>query len=759
MVVSGWQLTADVRTAPRPALHVAALVLHAQQGDDFFGDTSEARVIAAVRAAGIAADLVHVYYPRGDDSGCTELEAALLRWITEHHVDVVVVGQVWRESLLAGLHGAGCLVVGTDPNGQWQSNRPDLLLAHFPRHRSPLVQLLLALREGCDLADLTNVAVADGDRYAAARVAPAPDPDETELAQPFAACADAVVFGQPRNRDGTVPLRRKTLDTNVGCPFADDAARNPAFAEVDLSAPNLAHKGCAFCPMGGDYRALPVAQTVAAHVAQLRYWQDHLAEPLDEAVLRDQSALRYLPQLVQACKAAGLRPLGLLVPGRGDAILRYGPQLRQAAEACADSGWWFTIHLVGFESFSQPQLDLYNKGVTVAQYTEALQQMRALHREFPQAFRLYAHGASSFILFNPWTTLDDLDATARFCADNAVGELAHGLTLSRLRLYPNLPLYWKARADGLLVNDAPAADRGAAFAGYSAEANWRYLHPAVAAVETVQRALADRIAPSEGVGLLHAVVRWARTRFGPDAPAWSDGEQRALLDQWDALQALWRPGSAPVGRTELRRARTVVAGRTCNNHCRTCTADHAEYEDRPDHLQPLVLGAAQTGQLVFAGREPTLLPQFLGHVRRAAKAGASRIEAISNARALSTAGAGQRLRAAGLTDLGVKRHRVADRDEDEITRSPGSGVQNREAMMQLRAAGVPWTLHWIVVREGLAELDELPAWARAHGARAIAVRVLAGEIEVGNLPGWLRALQTLRAASEQVGLQVEIAGP
>jgi len=737
---------------------MAALVLHAQQGDDFFGDTSEARVVAAVRAHGIAADLVHLYYPRGDEDGCAAVDADLLRWVADQRVEVALVGQVWRETLLEGLHAAGCLVIGTDPNGQWQAARPNVLLAHFPRHRAPLLGVLRALRDGGALLELPNVAVADATGYVASRVAAAPDPADAELAEPFAACADAMVFGQPRNRDGSAPLLRKTLDTNVGCPFADDAARNPAFAGLDLDQPGLARKGCAFCPMGGDYRALPVAQTVAAHVEQLRYWQDHLAEPLDEAVLRDQSALRYLPQLVQACQSAGLRPLGLLVPGRGDAILRFGPQLRQAAALCGDSGWWFTIHLVGFESFSQAQLDLYNKGVTVEAYAEALRQMRALHREFPLGFRLYAHGASSFILFNPWTTLDDLDATAQFCDEHAVGDLAHGLTLSRLRLYPNLPLYWKARAEGLLVADAPAADRGAAFAGYSAEAAWRYLHPEIAAVESVQRALADRVQPNEGVGLLRAVVRWARGRFGPDAAPWTDAEAAALVADWSALQALWR-SAAPTGtHREDRRARTVVAGRTCNNRCRTCTAGHAEYEDRPDHLRPGVQAAAQTGHVVFSGREPTLFPQFLAHVRGAAKAGATRIEALTNARALSSTGAAARLRAAGLTELGVKRHRLTDRDEDDITRSPGSGVQNREAMMQLRAAGVPWTLHWIVVREGLGELREVPAWARAHGARAIAVRVLAGEVELGNLAGWRQAIEGLGAAAQAVGIAVGVEG-
>mgnify|MGYP001610137313 CR=1 FL=1 len=435
--------------------------------------------------------------------------------------------------------------------------------------------------------------------------------------------------------------------------------------------------------------------------------------------------------------------------------------MQRAAELCGDSGWWFTIHLVGFESFSQPQLDLYNKGVTVAEYAEALRQMRALHRQFPAAFRLYAYGASSFILFNPWTTLTDLEATAAFCDDHAVGELAHGLTLSRLRLYPNLPLYWKARHDGLLIDDAPAADRGAAFAGYAAEAAWRYREPHLDVVESVQRALAELVRPQEGVGLLRAVTRWARKRFAAPAPAWRADELDELLAQWRELRSLWTHGPQRPDDTSAldRRARTVVAGRTCNNRCRTCVAGHAEYEDRPDRVRVLVQAAAATGEVVFVGREPTLLPQWLGKVRSAAKLGALRIEAISNGRALSTRGAAQQLQAAGLTALAIKRHRLHDRDEDELTRSPGSGVQNREAIVQLRAAGLPWTLHWIVAAEGLAELRDVAAWARAHGARAVVVQVLAGELELGQLAAWRTALLGLREAGAAVGLRVHFQGP
>ena len=772
MVVSGWQLDAVGRFAPRPELRVAIAVLHAQQGADFFGDTAEARTVAALRSLGIGADLLHVHYPRGDAAAATALNDQVLQWCGEHAVNVVVAGQLWDEDLLARWHAAGCLVVGTDAYGQWRQHCPAVLIAHFPQHRAPLLQVLTALRHGDSLLQLPNVAVADAatSGYTASTAEPQPYASTDELRLPFAAATDAVVFGDPRNQDGSLPAVRKTLDTNSGCPFADDAAANEHYAGIELGDRQIAHKGCAFCFMGGDYRALPVAQTVAAHLAQISFWQAQLPcdaagrSVLQELVVRDQAALRYLPELIEAGKSAGLQAVGLLVPGRGDSILRYGSQLRQAAQACGDSGWWFTIHLIGFESFSQPQLDLYNKGVTVGEYAEALRQMRALHREFPQAFRLYAYGASSFILFNPWTTLADLEATAQFCDDNAVGDLAHGLTLSRLRLYPNLPVYWKAKHDGLLVDEPPAADRGAAFAGYAAEATWRYRDPRLQVVETLHRLLVEHVPPNEGVGLLRTVVRWARAVLpegGEVADLPTALQLQTIVQQFRQLRQLWQrdqPADLQFAARRVNQQRTVIAGRTCNNRCRTCTAGHAQFLDRHDSVRAAVQTAAATGQVVFAGREPTLLPHLLAHVRLAAKAGATRIEALTNGRALSTPGAVEHLQRAGLTGLAVKRHRLHDGDEDEITRSPGSGIQNRKAIAQLRVAALHWTLHWLVVAEGVAELPDVPAWAKAHGARTLVVQVLAGEMELANLFSWRAGLEQLVAAAERVGLPVQLQG-
>ncbi len=750
----------------RPQLNALLLVLHAQEGADFFGDTRLALCGGDLRAAGIAAELVHVHYRRGDEPhnrGLDDQIAALVGPQT-----LVVLDQAWREELLATLQTRGALLVATDAEAVWQALQVDAVVDHFTTHRAPLCQLALAIRAGAANAPLVNTALRPGAGLALVPWGPEqPYPQEAEALRAFLPLTDARVIGTPANLDGSPLPRRRTLEVSSGCPFAEKAAANPQFAGVDMPQ-GIADQGCSFCFMGGDYRNLPVAQAVRVQVDQLRYWQDHGAG-LQEAVLRDQSALRYLPQLVQACQQEGLEPLGLLVPGRGDAILRWGKELRRAAQLCEGTGWWFTIHLIGFESFSQRQLELYNKGATVDDYAKALEQMRGLHREFPHGFQPYAYGASSFILFNPWTELEDLDQTAQFCEDHAVGALARGLTLSRLRLYPNLPLYWKAKRDGLLDGQADAS-RGAAFAGYSREAGWRYRDGRVALVEALQARLAPLVKPDHSVGLLRAVLRWVRSRWPEPLPgeALQPGhvdEMAVITDQFNDLQQLWRrqPGEAKAALNSPAQARTVAAGRTCNNRCRTCVAHHAELEDHSETIALRVVQAAKTGALVLGGREPALLAGLLGHVRLAKESGAADVELITNARFLAPPGAAAKLLRAGTTRLTVKRHRLSDADEAAFAQSPAAGEQNHLALQQaaaLQDTHGGWRVAVLLVpaHEAWLELPALVDWAADRQAREVRVEVTAGELPLGDLALAKVLLAKAAARAMQRGLHWSVDG-
>ncbi len=781
---------------PRLAdLGVAFVYLHAQQGPDFFADVPFCWAAGELRALGVAADVVHARLPRGDPAAAAPLIDELIATIGRLGHGLVVFEHLWLADLVSRMQSElGALVCETDANAVLAGQRVDFRLRWFVQHRQPLLDLVAALRAGTDLMAVRNLVAWPPE-------APAPltsrrqerFPAEPDWLRAFCPITDAIEIGG-LSGGSDAPLR-KTLDTNSGCPYARDVRRNPHFADLDLDALDPVYavtlKGCSFCELGGDYRALTADQSVAVHVAQIGWYQRHLGR-LDEVVLRDQSAIRYLPELIAACVEEGLAPLGFLVPARGDAILRDGERLEAAARAAAGSGNWFTLYLIGFESFSQSQLDLYNKGVSVAEYAAALAQMRDLRDRWPGVYRMEAYGASSFILFNPWTRLEDLDETVAFCKDHGAHQLAHGWTLTRLRLQPHLPLYWRARADGLIVDSAPHADRGAAFTGYGGESAWRYREARVGVIEDAERRLARHVRVDESVGLLDTVLDWARARWpDADAPASTqDGELEALEAAWQTLRGQWRPqdgvsgsgagtrdagplqitlasphsdpvAAPPVGLRAPSAGRTILLGDACNNRCRTCLGEHGRYETGVARLRAAVEAAARRhGRVVLAGREPTLQRALPRLIRAARAAGASRIELVSNGRALAASGVIERLAAAGLTTLLLKRHRLADSDEDRYAQAQGAGAQLWLGLARLAqvAPHISWTLLLVPTRDAFDEAPALVERAAAAGASAVQIQVRAGEAPLAHLAAFGAAVTAARRRAAELGLRVDVDG-
>ncbi|MCB9738958.1 MAG: hypothetical protein H6747_06800 [Deltaproteobacteria bacterium] len=663
--------------------------------------------------------------------------------------------------------------------------RVDFRLLHLTSHRAPLHALVRTLEEGGDLAAIPNLQwQLAGMASAEGPVRVQAHPASPDALRPFAPVLDIRTIGEPRARDGSRPPRRKTLDTNKGCPFSAPIAENPAFSGLQLPSEGVTLSGCSFCFMGGDYKALPWRETVAIHLGQLAYYERALAErgeaPLEEIVLRDQHAIRYLPHLLQGAIERGLRPIGFLVPGRGDAILRYGDALREAAAIAADSGFWFTLYLIGFESFSQPQLDLYNKGVTTAQYAEAIASLRELQRAHPEAFRLTAYGASSFILWNPWTTLDDLDATTRFCRAHDVLPLAHGIGDTRLRLYPHLPLWHKARAEGLLLesaDDGRPADAGARWTGYAAATPWLARDGRLAVAEVLATELLRRVRPAAALDAIEVAAAWAWRRFPAPLPplgreaieagaseesAALRHEIAALVDEIDGLRALWRSAPAAAAGTDARPTppaeRTILVGAGCNNACRRCVGEHGHHDDATARLQPRVDAAASSGRVVFAGREPTLVRGLPGLLRRARGAGATDVQLVSNGRALALAGVAEQLAAAGASRVQLKRHRLGDEDEDAYARAAGAGAQQRQGARAASEAGLRLEALLIPVAGAEAELPALVAQAAVDGATAVQVQILLGEVVPERVGALRQALTAAERTAAEAGLRWTIEG-
>jgi hypothetical protein len=107
-----------------------------------------------------------------------------------------------------------------------------------------------------------------------------------------------------------------------------------------------------------------------------------------------------------------------------------------------------SLQQLGFESFIQNDLDIYNKGYRVIENFKAVELIEKLKGIAPRNFQDGGHG---FIGVNPWITMPDL---MKYC--KLAGNMQFFFDLfhfgNGLVLYDScLPIYQKLKKDGLLI--------------------------------------------------------------------------------------------------------------------------------------------------------------------------------------------------------------------------------------------------------------------------------------------------------------------
>ena len=115
-----------------------------------------------------------------------------------------------------------------------------------------------------------------------------------------------------------------------------------------------------------------------------------------------------------------------------------------------------SLSKLGFESFIQSDLDIYNKGYRVTENLKAVELILKLRDIAPRNFQDGGHG---FIGINPWITSQELK---KYC--ESAGNMQFLFDLFQfgngLVLYDRcLPIYQKLKKDGLLIERKTDLDR------------------------------------------------------------------------------------------------------------------------------------------------------------------------------------------------------------------------------------------------------------------------------------------------------------
>jgi hypothetical protein len=513
---------------PRCAPHHAAAILslHSHSDRSFLDDRELALLSGALRDDGIANDLVVAVITRDmeADGRASEVERRLVETLAAY--DPIVYERVWDAQLVArlrealadktfiGLRGEHELLE-TAPADIYCDGDPKQLLA-------PLLQWLRGERPHPPAGVLLRDAGAAGG--AASWAKPESPSDVPPRRIRYAPNLRPVVV----NPESLPPVRTFSVMGNDGCPFQLDARDNPLYAGTNI--PDGYGRGCAFCVTGNHYDGRPNAETAASVLEQIRYVRANAPE-YRLLVLKDQNPFGYLTEVVEHCEAESLYGFTLLLETRAEWFLRNAQRFDRALAVARRSGVRLAPFLVGIENFSQPELDRFNKGITVATNIEFLETLWQWKARYGEALDL-GHAAFGFILFTPWTTLPDLEANLAAIERTRFDRLRGSVLLSRARLYPDTALYYLAERDGVLADDYDSAAHDASRRyGYYPSRPWRHLHADVAHFAALATQLAERNDSRDMVSIFRVLLE----AFRAAGPGWS---AITVGDVWDRYQEI-----------------------------------------------------------------------------------------------------------------------------------------------------------------------------------------------------------------------------
>jgi len=277
------------------------------------------------------------------------------------------------------------------------------------------------------------------------------------------------------------------------CAYRRALAGNPYFAGLDLSRVENP-LGCSFCGTGKNLTA-PHVLTDPILAARSQLGQAYLTADRRvydwEFRIRGNVILKELGAFTKLLEALGAPNSRFHLSLRADEFVAAEEGLRHALPRLEELGHKIIIWNMGVENFSAVENERLNKGVS----TETLRRCVGLINEFaerwPAAFSFSEFG---FILFTPWTTLEDLKINVQALSDLGLQKLDPFLG-STLLLLPNRAITLLAEKDGLLVErQQHYSFNPACLATWDAQMlPWRFADPRVATIHQI----VQRLAPSQ----------------------------------------------------------------------------------------------------------------------------------------------------------------------------------------------------------------------------------------------------------------------
>lgn len=647
-----------------------------KMSDHYFVEAIETATITDLIADGHEAEAVDFLFEHGrsESEQIAEMRGAL----EEARYDLLFLERPWSDEMVRALQGLPLVAYG----------RPELVerglvdLGVISPGRRTVRALVSALAAQDDISNLPGIAFRRNGSLI--RVPP------VEQSNTLTELSDAR-FDYTHRRTlsrRSANTQRAVVLSNIGCAYRNTPNRTGIFDGVSLPR-DISTAGCTFCD-AAPYERMTEAEAIDLIVKQVEAVLRDRPE-VREIALKDDYAVRFLGSLGDALSAFDLGDREILLSARADYLLEFREQIEEALSGRFPTPLGF--YLLGFENFSQPELDRFNKGIGTAQIERVLVLMREWTERFPGRFRLSPTGG--FILFTPWTTLEDLRANANVIRQHGFERYRGRALLSQLRLYPNLPLYWLAKHDGLLASDFDHPEMSdARRRGYEADVAWRFRDERVA---SVHKALLDAASLSDA------------ELFQRFEDALDDAAGIARGKKHRPLRMVRAPRDVP---RKAALSRQVSLNRSCNQTCSFCTYRGKETQDpraRAAQAIAAVREAAQQGvtRLIVTGGEPLLEWYLPDLVRLARSLGIEEVILETNAIQLEDHGGARALFEAGVTRARVALNAFDPAISDAITQDIGGHAKTIAGIRAFMTEGIDVELAFALRPKNRGELARI----------------------------------------------------
>ena len=517
-------------------------------------------------------------------------------------------------------------------------------------------------------------------------------------------------------RELLTPLARKIkpytwLMLGPLCLYRRPLARNPLFEGVNLEACTNPD-ACSFCLPNRDIpnAADPVAEALRQALAAERTTPSRVHS--HQYMTHGANLWFKIGAFADALIDSPLPGSAFFFHTRVDELLRKASELEARLPGLQARGHSINLHSIGVENFSPAENERLNKHITAEQVLEAAELMRRWEETWPDAFIFRRHGGFSFILFTPWTTLEDLQlnlAGLRRLRD--LNQDVNFALRTRMQLLPGRAITALAVKDGVVgdPDDAHQFDSGCITDWSTEELPWHFKDRRVPLIYRLSRRLAGDPAVPANDSDLTLLRAWLETRARPQDRSAMALVTRAVeimeaspeVDSMAALLqrltlALDGDTAAPISIDLGARGVQLCVRGPCNLACLFCNL----FQDQPEvnqvvHEREL---AYEINRLASSGtsaaswglyhHEPTTLPALPRLVAQAKEQGIRHNRLITNGILTADPAYCQELLDAGVDSMVLTLVEYDEASADTLCQGDGVTEARRRTLENCRDLGI-----------------------------------------------------------------------